>query len=124
MTDFIPEMTNKEKNEARRARMTVCKNFLKGRCNYGSKCKFSHNVAEVASLKAEANKQRQNMKMKKKTFVPEKKNDEDDIWEGKGQVIQKKRVGGITDNVEPTKKAMKILTEERNTQRPWTMSKS
>ena len=126
MTELVPELTKKQKSEVRRNRMTFCHNFKKGRCKLGDKCKFSHNMEEVEALRtsmaqsAAAAANRRAAKMSHKTEHPT--DEEERMWEGGAMKQGKKRIG-ITDTVQPAKKAMKNLTAEREQERPWTVKR-
>ena len=122
MTEFVPELTSRQKSEARRNQMTYCLNFQKGRCRYGNKCKYSHNLKQVEAMRASIAASSARRKTAHSKSSNTNNDAEEQLWEGGGIVQQERKRVGITGTVEPAKKALKTLTTERARDRPWTVN--
>ena len=111
------KMTAEQIRESR-LKKKVCYNFQKGKCRFGSKCKYSHGDDHIMANRASGENVggdvvRQVQPDQNTNFPPETDDD--------GNVIKRKRRAGVTNNLLPTKKARATLDKQRAQERPWTM---
>jgi len=119
--------TNTERKK-RKTTKAVCISFQRGRCRFGSKCRFAH------SMSSEANESTTDMSSETSVSAPkfrllpsaqmplnfEPHDADDDSYNA-----QKKRKhrSGVTDTLQPPKRAMQSLEQQRKQERPWTVTK-
>jgi hypothetical protein len=104
----------------------VCKNYRLGRCKQGHKCPNAHD-GDIPVANAEATSETdykgpsncQNYGPPRNLFIERERPDDDNYMSGK----PRKRRHGVTDNLQPPKKAMNNLNSLRNHERPWTVKK-
>lgn len=117
--------TNSERTK-RKIRKGVCVSFQRGRCRFGSKCRFAH------SMSSEANEAGTDMSTEMSVSTPkfgllpsaqmplniERDDDEDSFNAQK----KRKHRSGVTDSLQPPKRAMMSLEQQRKEERPWTVT--
>ena len=124
MTNYVEEEETKEKRKKRaKDKRKLCHRFLKGNCKYGHKCRFSHDLGpkpedEVSDTSTSTDKHanygnRSWLEVDKESSL----NDDDSYMT---EAKRKKRVG-VGDHLVPPKKAMKVLEQQRASERPWTV---
>jgi len=104
----------------------VCVSFQRGRCRFGSKCRFAHTIS------SESNETGADVSSEMPTSAPKfgllpsaqmplsvEPDDDEDAYN-----MQKKRKhkAGVTDSLMPPKRAMKSLDQQRKDERPWTVT--
>ena len=111
------KMTAEQIRESRLKRK-VCYNFQKGKCRFGSKCKYSHGDDHIVKNRVggedAGSDSVQRVQPDQNTNFPPETDDD-------GNVIKRKRRAGVTNNLLPTKKARATLDKQRAQERPWTM---
>ena len=117
--------TNKEQTKHRN-KTGVCINFQRGRCRFGTKCRFSHSISSeanepgmVASFEMPSSAPKFGLLPSARMPLFLKPDDEEDESD-----MQKKRKhrSGVTDSLVPPKRALKSLDQQRKEERPWTVS--
>lgn len=127
MTNYVEEEETKEKRKKRaKDKRKICHRFIKGNCRYGHKCRFSHDLGSTPEVKNDSE------------VVPNKHETYGNrSWQEAGESVsptidddsymdqakRKKRVG-VSDQLVPPKKAMKVLEQQRAAERPWTVNQS
>ena len=117
--------TNSERTK-RKIRKGVCISFQRGRCRFGDKCRFAH------SLSSEANETGTDMSTEMSVSTPKfgllpsarmpltiERDDDDDSFNAEKK---RKHRSGVTDTLQPPKRAMKSLEQQRKEERPWTVT--
>jgi len=118
--------TNSERTK-QKIRKSVCISFQRGRCRFGSKCRFAHSVSsEVNETGADMSTETSVSAAPKFGLLPSaqmpltfERDDDDDSFNA-----QKKRKhrSGVTDSLQPPKRAMMSLEQQRKLERPWTVT--
>jgi len=104
----------------------ACVSFQRGRCRFGNKCRFAHTIS------SESNETGADVSSEMPTSAPKfgllpsahmplsiEPEDDEDAYN-----MQKKRKhkSGVTDTLMPPKRAMKSLDQQRQDERPWTVT--
>lgn len=121
--------TNAEQTK-RKGHKRVCISFQRGRCRFGSKCRFAHSMSSEANETGTDVLTETSVSTTPKfgllpsarmpmSFEPNKDDDDDDSFNA-----QKKRKhrSGVTDTLQPPKRAMQSLEQQRKQERPWTVT--
>ena len=127
MTNYVEEEETKEKRKKRaKDKRKLCHRFIKGNCKYGHKCRFSHDLGQKpqdeASDTCSSTDKHANYGNRSWLEVDRDSslNDDDSYMT---EAKRKKRVG-VGDHLVPPKKAMKVLEQQRASERPWTVQNS
>ena len=107
------KMTAEQIKESRMKKKQMCYNYQKGKCRFGSRCKYSHGD-NITSDKP-------NDGVLKVKFTRSPKFPLDAETNDDGEVIMRKRRAGMTNNLLPAKKSRETLDKQRAQERPWTM---
>jgi len=114
---------NKERTK-RHNKKGVCINFQKGRCRFGSKCRFAHSISSdetAVGVTSEISNSAPKFGLLPSARVPLsiEPDDDEDAFN-----VQKKRKhrSGVSDTLLPPKRAMKSLEQQRKEERPWTVT--
>ena len=120
--------TNNERTK-RKNKKGVCINFQRGGCRFGSKCRFAHSLSSEAEETATDISAETSVSVAAPkfgllpsarmpvTFEPDR--DDDDSFNANKK---RKHRSGVTDTLQPPKRAMKSLDQLRKQERPWTVS--
>ena len=117
--------TIKEPSAKSRTRSKTCFKFLKGKCRYGDKCKFSHadsasSAPFGANTKPVLNTPPTNYASQVAGFTVTE--DEADGWDDQQKRLSKKHRSGVTDSLLPPKRSRAAYEKQQASERPWTMS--
>jgi hypothetical protein len=109
----------------------MCYKFKAGKCRFGSKCKYSHDLDNVPGVipvhgdtqgetagHAQTGQANTYYGNPPQNYTPVLEDDDSYMAQAK-----KKRKYGVTDTLQPPKKAKKHLDNQRATERPWTMNR-
>ncbi|XP_074643162.1 uncharacterized protein LOC141900257 [Tubulanus polymorphus] len=115
-----------EKGKARRGKKLPCRQFMRGHCRYGTKCQFVHvinnkpNITADNSVEKESSQPQftEDIQSYDGEYVYEQNNEDDDSYMN---IQKRKKRHGISDRLQPPKKAMKDLDRQRESERPWTI---
>ena len=115
----------KTKNEQtkQKNRKAICISFQRGRCRFGAKCRFAHNApAGVHQTGMDTSSE---MSAPKFGLLPSARmpltiEPEDD--EDADKQKKRKHRSGVNDGLVPPKRAMKSLEQQRQHERPWTVT--
>ena len=112
-----------DKQTKKRNRKGVCISFQRGRCRFGTKCRFAHSISSEANetgtdISSEVSASASKFGLLPSALMPLSVEAEDD------EDMQKKRKqrSGVTDSLVPPKRAMKSLEQQRKHERPWTVT--
>lgn len=99
----------------------VCKKFKRGRCYFGDKCRFSHDVSNIVSMPPDDEttlliNKTTNRYNRTNVGLPLDTQDDDSYM---ANAKRKKRVG-MTDTLVPPKRSLVALNKQRQQDRPWT----
>lgn len=117
--------TNSERSK-RKIKTGMCVSFQRGRCRFGSKCRFAHSMPSEANETSTDISTEMSVSAPKFGLLPSARmpltlehDDDDDSFNA-----QKKRKhrSGVTDTLQPPKRAMKSLEQQRKEERPWTVT--
>lgn len=124
----------KEDPTSSKKRKSVCRSFQLGKCRYGHKCRYSHDLtAEMSSIfppvdcpsSSKTDVQCPSQTNSQLHFINEQFIEEaNDVDEEDGFGVQMKRRkrAGVTNSLIPPKKALVALDRQRKVDKPWTAS--
>lgn len=120
------QVKTNDKQAKRKNKSAVCISFQRGRCRFGSKCRFAHSISSEASetgvdMSSEISASAPKFGLLPSARMPlqiEPEDDEDAVNTEK----KRKHRSGVTDNLVPPKRAMKSLEQQRKEERPWTVT--
>ena len=116
------KMTAEQIKESRMKKKQVCYNFQKGKCRFGSRCKYSHgdNISSSGDKPGEGTPN-DGVRRDRRSFTRSPKFPQEAETNDDGEVVMRKRRAGVTNNLLPAKKARDSLDKQRAQERPWTM---
>lgn len=123
----------KEEPTSNKKRKSVCRSFQLGKCRYGHKCRYSHDMAaEISNIfppvdcpslsKTDVHCPSQtNSQMHFNEQYVDEANEVDEE-DGFGVQMKRRKRAGVTNSLIPPKKALVALDKQRKVDRPWTAS--
>lgn len=100
----------------------VCFKYKKGKCPYGKNCRYSHDLSSELISKPPAMTEEKSAfdfhhhSITVQKIEPEVEDDDSYMANSK-----RKKRAGVTDNIVPSKRALKPLDKQRRSERPWTV---
>lgn len=113
----LSQNTSENVSQDKGEKQNICWKFRKGKCRFGDRCKFSHDVTNSQFEMAQTTSQLLPV-ISKSSKKWDANNSEGEDEENGTKHVRKRRLG-ITDSLIPPKRALQAYEKQKSAERPW-----